>query len=99
MWSGWPNGYRTFWLDPQGWGTEKILAFDGQFSPKPEALEALEAPDALASPGGKPRSYEIVSGRLGLPDSLQMLQMHRMVRMLPERYPDDRHPSPCPLDR
>ena len=28
---GWPNGYRTFWLDPQGWGTEKMLAFEGQF--------------------------------------------------------------------
>ncbi len=31
MWSGWPNGYRTFWLDPKGWGTDKMLAFDGQF--------------------------------------------------------------------
>jgi hypothetical protein len=39
-WSGWPNGYRTFWLDPKGWGTEKMLAFEGQFSPKPEAPQA-----------------------------------------------------------
>jgi hypothetical protein len=36
QWSGWPNGYRTFWLDPKGWGTEKMLAFEGQFSPKPD---------------------------------------------------------------
>ncbi len=40
MWSGWPNGYRTLWLDPKGWGTEKMLAFEGQFSPKPEAPQA-----------------------------------------------------------
>lgn len=29
MWSGWPDAYRTFWLDPKGWGTEKMLAFEG----------------------------------------------------------------------
>jgi len=38
--SGWPNAYRTFWLDPKGWGAEKMLAFEGQFSPKPEAPQA-----------------------------------------------------------
>ena len=30
--SGWANGYRTFWLDPKGWGTGKMLAFQGLFS-------------------------------------------------------------------
>lgn len=40
VWLGWPNAYRTWWLDPKGWGTEKVLAFEGQFSPKPEASQA-----------------------------------------------------------
>jgi hypothetical protein len=35
VWSAWQNACRTFWLDPQGWGTEKMLAFEVQFSPKP----------------------------------------------------------------
>ncbi len=27
LWSGMPNAYRTFWLDPQGWESERVLAF------------------------------------------------------------------------
>jgi hypothetical protein len=36
----WSNGYRAFWLDPKGWGTDKMLAFEVQFSPKPKAPQA-----------------------------------------------------------
>lgn len=28
VWPAWQNAYRTFWLDPQGWGSEKILALE-----------------------------------------------------------------------
>lgn len=30
-------------LDPKGWGSEKMLAFEGQFSPKPAVRRARRA--------------------------------------------------------
>ena len=30
--SGWPNGYRTFFLNPRGWGSEKMLGFEAACS-------------------------------------------------------------------
>jgi hypothetical protein len=36
IWSGSQNAYRTFWLDSQGWGSERVLAFvAASTSPEP----------------------------------------------------------------
>ncbi|MFM2163427.1 MAG: hypothetical protein RLZZ383_2939, partial [Pseudomonadota bacterium] len=31
--SAWQNEYRTFWLDPQGWTSERVLAFEPASAP------------------------------------------------------------------